>query len=143
MQIGFIGLGRMGANMVQRLAEGGHVVVGYDRSPDAVQQITRHGAAGATSLAGYRQAFEAPRHLIMVPAGEPVTETINALLSSLSPGDILIDGGNSYYKDAIRRAEDSKKRNFLSRRRDQRWDLGSFDRLLLDDRRGGRKFQKA
>lgn len=111
MQIGFIGLGRMGANMVQRLAEGGHVVVGYDRSPDAVQQITRHGAAGATSLADLIGKLSKPRAIwIMVPAGEPVTETINALLSSLSPGDILIDGGNSYYKDAIRRAEELQKK---------------------------------
>ncbi|MCG3117487.1 MAG: decarboxylating 6-phosphogluconate dehydrogenase [Candidatus Manganitrophus sp. SA1] len=111
MQIGFIGLGRMGANMVQRLAEGGHAVVGYDRSPDAVQQITRHGAAGATSLADLIGKLSKPRAIwIMVPAGEPVTETINALLSSLSPGDILIDGGNSYYKDAIRRAEELQKK---------------------------------
>lgn len=106
MQIGFIGLGRMGSNMVQRLMEGGHAVVGYDRSPEAVQQITPYGAAGAMSLADLIGKLERPRAVwIMVPAGEPVTETINALLPRLSPGDILIDGGNSYYKDAIQRAE--------------------------------------
>ncbi len=111
MELGFIGLGRMGANMVQRLAEGGHAVVGYDRSPEAVQQITRHGAVGATSLSGLIEKLEKPRAVwMMVPAGEPVTETINALLPHLSPGDILIDGGNSYYKDAIQRAEALQKR---------------------------------
>jgi 6-phosphogluconate dehydrogenase len=111
MQIGFIGLGRMGANMVQRLTEGGHAVVGYDRNLEATQQITRHGAVGATTLADMIAKLSKPCAVwIMVPAGEPVTETINALLPHLSPGDILIDGGNSYYKDAIRRAEELRKK---------------------------------
>lgn len=111
MQIGFIGLGRMGANMAQRLMEGGHAVVGYDRSTDTVQQITRHGAVGAATLADLIDKLSKPRAVwIMVPAGEPVTETINALLPHLSPGDTLIDGGNSYYKDAIQRAETLQKK---------------------------------
>ena len=106
MQLGFIGLGRMGANMVQRLLEGGHRVVGYDRNPDAVQQITRQGAVGAATLADLLDKLTKPRAVwIMVPAGDPVTETMNALLLRLSPGDILIDGGNSHYKDAIQRSE--------------------------------------
>lgn len=110
MQLGFVGLGRMGANMVQRLLEGGHTVVGYDQIPDAVQQITRQGAAGATTLAGLIEKLEKPRAVwIMVPAGQPVTDTINALRPYLFPGDILIDGGNSYYKDAIQRSEALQK----------------------------------
>lgn len=111
MQLGLIGLGRMGANMVQRLLEGGHAVAGYDRNPDAVERITRLGAAGATTLNDFLDKLSKPRAIwIMVPAGEPVTETINALLPHLSAGDILIDGGNSYYKDAIRRAEELRKK---------------------------------
>jgi 6-phosphogluconate dehydrogenase len=111
MQLGFIGLGRMGANMVQRLLEGGHAVVGYDRNPETVQQIIRQGAVGAASLEALVDKLTKPRAVwIMVPAGEPVTETINALLPHLSPGDILIDGGNSYYKDAIKRAEGLQKK---------------------------------
>lgn len=111
MQIGLIGLGRMGANMVQRLTEGGHAVVGYDRNADAVDQITRRGAAGATTLSDLVSKLEKPRAIwMMVPAGEAVTETIDALLPHLSGGDILIDGGNSYYKDAIRRAEALQKK---------------------------------
>lgn len=106
MQLGFIGLGRMGANMVQRLLEGGHAVAGYDQNPEAVERITRLGAAGAATLTGFLEKLSTPRAIwIMVPAGEPVTETINALLPRLSAGDLLIDGGNSYYKDAIKRAE--------------------------------------
>ncbi|MBI3804930.1 MAG: decarboxylating 6-phosphogluconate dehydrogenase [Nitrospirae bacterium] len=111
MQLGLIGLGKMGANMVQRLVEGGHAVIGYDRNPDAVQRITGDGAAGAASLEELVKKLETPRALwIMVPAGAPVTETINTLLPHLSPGDLLIDGGNSYYKDAISRAETLKQK---------------------------------
>lgn len=111
MHLGFIGLGRMGANMVQRLLEGGHAVVGYDRNPEAVERITRQGAAGAATLAEFLDKLPKPRAVwIMVPAGEPVTDTINLLLPHLSEGDILIDGGNSYYKDAIKRAELLRKK---------------------------------
>src|SRR5581483_8448501 len=105
MRLGLIGLGRMGANMAQRLVEGGHAVVGYDRNPEAVERITLHGAAGAATLVGLLDQLPKPRAIwIMVPAGDPVSETIDLLLPYLAPGDILVDGGNSFYKDAIRRA---------------------------------------
>jgi 6-phosphogluconate dehydrogenase len=111
MQLGFIGLGRMGANMVQRLLEGGHAVVGYDQNADAVERVTRLGAVGATTLVGFLDKLPKPRAIwTMVPAGEAVTETINLLLPYLSSGDIVIDGGNSYYKDAIKRAELLRKK---------------------------------
>ncbi|NKE70261.1 phosphogluconate dehydrogenase (NAD(+)-dependent, decarboxylating) [Candidatus Manganitrophus noduliformans] len=106
MQLGLIGLGRMGANMAQRLVEGGHTVVGYDPNPDAVRRISRPGAVGVATLSELIKPLEPPRAVwIMVPAGEAVTETIHALLPHLSRGDILIDGGNSYYKDSIQRAK--------------------------------------
>jgi 6-phosphogluconate dehydrogenase len=111
MHLGFIGLGRMGANMVQRLLEGGHAVVGYDQNPEAVERITRLGGTGATTLPGFLDKLPKPRAIwMMVPAGDPVTGTIDLLLPYLSPGDILIDGGNSYYKDAIQRAERLRKK---------------------------------
>ncbi|MGG6462080.1 phosphogluconate dehydrogenase (NAD(+)-dependent, decarboxylating) [Solilutibacter silvestris] len=104
MQLGMIGLGRMGSNMVRRLLAGGHQCVAYDRSPDAVQTVVKEGATGAASLGEFVQALAKPRAIwLMVPAGV-VDETIADLLSLLEPGDILIDGGNSYYIDDIRRA---------------------------------------
>ena len=104
MQLGMIGLGRMGSNMVRRLLAGGHACVAYDRSPDAVQAVVKVGATGAASLGEFVQALATPRAIwLMVPAGA-VDETIADLLPLLEPGDILIDGGNSYYIDDIRRA---------------------------------------
>lgn len=106
MQLGLIGLGRMGANMAQRLAEGGQSVVGYDPNPDAVRRISRPGAVGVATLSELIKQLEPPRAVwMMVPAGEAVTETIHALVPYLSRGDILIDGGNSHYKDSIQRAK--------------------------------------
>ena len=106
MNLGFIGLGRMGSNMGQRLMEGGHTVVGYDQNPQVTQKITSRGVVGVTTLPGLIEKLEKPRAIwIMVPAGGPVTETINALLPHLSQGDVLIDGGNSHYKDSIQRAK--------------------------------------
>ncbi len=104
MQLGMIGLGRMGSNMVRRLLAGGHQCVAYDRSPDAVQTVVKEGATGTASLGEFVQALATPRAIwLMVPAGV-VDETIADLLPRLEPGDILIDGGNSYYIDDIRRA---------------------------------------
>ncbi len=104
MQLGMIGLGRMGSNMVRRLLAGGHQCVAYDRSPDAVQAVVGEGATGAGSLDEFVQSLARPRAIwLMVPAGV-VDETIADLLPRLEPGDILIDGGNSYYIDDIRRA---------------------------------------
>jgi 6-phosphogluconate dehydrogenase len=106
MQIGMIGLGRMGANMVRRLIKGGHDCVVYDRSAEAVKEMSAAGAVGEGSLAGFVKTLAKPRAVwLMVPAGV-VDATINDLLQHLEGGDILIDGGNSYYIDDIRRAKE-------------------------------------
>jgi 6-phosphogluconate dehydrogenase len=104
MQLGMIGLGRMGANMVRRLIGGGHPCVVFDLSPKAVSELVGEGALGASSLADFAKKVETPRVIwLMVPAAV-VDETIADLLPRLERGDILIDGGNSYYVDDIRRA---------------------------------------
>jgi len=105
MQLGMIGLGRMGANMARRLLAGGHQCVVYDRSPKAVDDLAREKAVGASSIADFVKKLETPRAVwLMVPAGV-VDATIKDLLPHLTTGDILIDGGNSYYIDDIRRAK--------------------------------------
>ena len=111
MQLAMIGLGRMGGNMVQRLLQGGHEVVVYDRSADAVKPHVAMGASAAKDLADLSARLEAPRVVwIMVPAGAPVESTIDQLLPALAKGDIIIDGGNSNYKDSVRRAAKVKER---------------------------------
>jgi 6-phosphogluconate dehydrogenase len=105
MEIGFVGLGRMGGNMVTRLAQAGHRIVAYDRAADAVKSAAGQGARGAAALAELVTALAPPRAVwVMVPAGEATEATIRTLAEALSPGDTLIDGGNSYYKDDVRRA---------------------------------------
>ena len=105
MKLAMIGLGKMGGNMTERLLRGGHSVVAFDRGPDVVQKYAKLGATGAASLAEVIRSLEAPRVIwIMVPAGDPVDQTITELRPSLSDGDILIDGGNSNFHDTIRRA---------------------------------------
>ena len=105
MQLGMIGLGRMGANMVHRLLAGGHRCVVFDRSPQTVEEMARANAVGATSLADVVKKLETPRAIwLMVPAAA-VDAMINDLLPHLGAGDIVIDGGNSYYVDDIRRAQ--------------------------------------
>jgi len=105
VQLGMIGLGRMGANMVHRLLTGGHQCVVFDRSPKAVEELAGAGAIGASSLGDLVKKLETPRAVwLMVPAAA-VDTTINDLLPHLTAGDILIDGGNSYYIDDIRRAK--------------------------------------
>ena len=105
MQLGMIGLGRMGANMVERLLRGGHQLVGYDRDPAVVQRVAGKGASGADSLAALAQQLKPPRAVwLMVPAGDPVDQTIEALIPHMSRGDVILDGGNSNYKDTVRRA---------------------------------------
>jgi 6-phosphogluconate dehydrogenase len=109
MELGMIGLGRMGANMTERLVLGGHRVISYDRSSEAIQRVVDKGAVGAHSLADFVKQLGLPRAIwLMVPSGDPVDETIEQLLPNISKGDIIIDGGNSYYKDSIRRAEKLK-----------------------------------
>ena len=106
MQLGMIGLGRMGANMVRRLTRNGHTCVVFDRSPEAVSELVKQKAVGATSLADFVKRLDTPRVIwLMVPAAV-VDETIKDLLPLLDAGDILIDGGNSYYVDDIRRAKE-------------------------------------
>jgi len=105
MELGMVGLGRMGANMVERLVRGGHRLVGYDRDAAAVARVVSAGAEGADSLANLAGKIARPRAIwIMVPSGAPVDETIATLLPHLAKDDILIDGGNSNYKDTQRRA---------------------------------------
>ncbi len=106
MKIGLIGLGKMGANMAKRLLEGGHKVVGFDRDPQAVRKIVDDGNEGANSIDDLMSKLSSPKIVwIMVPAGKPVDDTIDMLIPKLKPGDVLIDGGNSYYKDSVRRAK--------------------------------------
>ncbi len=106
MQLGMIGLGRMGANMVRRLLQGGHQCVVFDRSPTAVEELTKEKAVGASSLADLVKKLEKPRAIwMMIPAAFMDT-LIADILPYLESGDILIDGGNSYYVDDIRRAKD-------------------------------------
>jgi 6-phosphogluconate dehydrogenase len=113
MELGIIGLGKMGANMAERLVRGGHRVLGYDRDAAVVARVTSSGAQGADSLADLAAKLAKPRAIwMMVPSGAPVDETIGALVPLLSPGDILIDGGNSNYKDTMRRAAELKGRGF-------------------------------
>jgi len=102
----------MGANMTERLVMGGHRVISFDRSPQAIQRVVDIGAVGAHSLADFVKQLALPRAIwLMVPSGDPVDQTIEQLLPSLSKGDILIDGGNSNYKDSIRRAEKLKRQS--------------------------------
>jgi 6-phosphogluconate dehydrogenase len=111
MQLGMIGLGRMGANMVRRLLRAGHDGVVFDVSPKAVEELVQEKATGSSSLAGLVKALAKPRALwLMVPAAI-VDKTIDELVPLLEPGDILIDGGNSYYVDDIRRAKELATKN--------------------------------
>jgi 6-phosphogluconate dehydrogenase len=104
MQLGLIGLGKMGGFMAERIHNAGHQVVGFDFNPDAVSKLAASGNVGSSSLADMVSKLQAPRAVwMMVPSGDPVDKTIAALEALLSPGDIIIDGGNSNYKDTIRR----------------------------------------
>lgn len=107
MELGLIGLGRMGANMARRLTAGGHRVVTYDVNSDAVVTSVQHGAEGATSLKELVACLSSPRAVwLMLPIGQPTEDTIGSVAPLLAPGDILIDGGNANYKDSMRRAKE-------------------------------------
>jgi 6-phosphogluconate dehydrogenase len=106
MKLAMIGLGRMGMNMAKRLLKGGHQVIAYNRSPEKSKQLVKDGAIGAYSLKEVVEELQLPRIAwIMLPAGQAVDDHINQLKDLLEPGDIVIDGGNTYYKDDIRRAK--------------------------------------
>ncbi len=112
MQLGMIGLGRMGANMVQRLINGGHECVVFDLNQDNVKTLEEKGAIGARSLEDFVQKLNKPRAVwAMVPAGVATEKTINALADLLGPEDVIIDGGNSYFKDDVRRANELLKKS--------------------------------
>jgi 6-phosphogluconate dehydrogenase len=105
MEIAMIGLGKMGANMTKRLLQGGHRVVVSDLNAEVVAEVVKEGAIAANELAALPDLLAAPRAVwVMVPAGDPTESVINSLARVLSPGDIIIDGGNSNYKDTMRRA---------------------------------------
>ena len=107
MQIGMVGLGRMGANMAQRLHEAGHDVVGYDPDAAARERFAKVGARCVATLDAVPAALDAPRAIwLMVPAGKAVDDTLAALLPAIDAGDSVIDGGNSNYKDTLRRARE-------------------------------------
>ena len=116
MQLGMIGLGRMGANMVRRLMRGGHECVVWDVSADNVKALAGEGATGAESLDDLLAKLDQPRAVwIMVPAGQATEQTVNDLATRMNSGDIIIDGGNSYFKDDARRAGElrEKKINYM------------------------------
>ena len=106
MQLGMVGLGRMGGNMTRRLLRGGHEVVVYDHSAEAVGQAEKAGAAGASTLHDLVNALQPPRSVwVMVPAGDATERAVDELSGLMSPGDTVIDGGNTYFKDDVARAE--------------------------------------
>jgi len=114
MQLGVIGLGRMGGNIAKRLMRGGHGCVVYDRDPKSVTGLEGDGAKAATDLADLVAQLEAPRTVwVMLPAGKPTEETIAAIAEHLAPGDIVIDGGNTFYQDDIRRAKTLMEKGVL------------------------------
>jgi len=111
MQMGMVGLGRMGGNMVRRLIRGGHEVVVSDLSPESVNQLAKEGASPSSSLDELVSKLRKPRAVwVMVPAGDPTEKTVMALAGKMEAGDIIIDGGNSMFKDDVRRAKELKKK---------------------------------
>src|SRR5580692_3242855 len=111
MQLGMVGLGRMGANMTRRLMRGGHQLVVSDLSAEAVKQLTGEGAGGSSSLEDLVSKLKPPRAAwVMVPAGGPTEQTVQKLAQHMQSGDVIIDGGNSYFKDDVRRAGQLKSK---------------------------------
>src|SRR4051812_19439877 len=109
MRLGMVGLGRMGANMTRRLIRGGHEVVVTDLSADNVKKISGEGAVASSSVEDFVGKLGKPKIAwMMVPAGSPTEQTVHTLAQHFSAGDILIDGGNSYFKDDVRRANELK-----------------------------------
>ena len=138
MQLGIVGLGRMGGNMARRLTRDGHQVVALDLDADKIAELEKEGMKGATSIPQFVSLLQKPRVAwLMVPSGEATESMVNKLAELFEPGDILIDGGNSYFKDDVRRGEALKGEGYPVRgRRHQRRRLGAGARLLPDGRRG-------
>src|SRR4051812_39098411 len=112
MRIAMIGLGRMGGGIARRLMQHGHEVVAFDRDARAVEAVAKDGATPASSLEDVIAKLEQPRICwVMLPAGAPTEETVQALCAIAEPGDIIVDGGNSFYKDDLRRAKDCTARH--------------------------------
>ncbi|MDP9300416.1 MAG: NAD(P)-binding domain-containing protein, partial [Actinomycetota bacterium] len=110
-QLGMVGLGRMGANIVRRLMRDGHPCVVYDLSSDAVAALASEGATGAGTIQEFVAALTPPRTVwVMVPAGEPTEHAVGSLADALAAGDVVIDGGNTYYRDDLQRAEELARR---------------------------------
>jgi len=110
MKLGMVGLGRMGANMTERLLNGGHEVTGFDFSEESRRRVVEKGALEAASLEELVTGLDLPRIIwLMIPAGDPVDQTLQALIGMLDPGDVIIDGGNSWYRDTLRRAEELRE----------------------------------
>jgi 6-phosphogluconate dehydrogenase len=110
-QLGMVGLGRMGANLVRRLMRDGHDCVVYDVNPDPIKELAGEGATGASSLKELAEKLDAPRAVwVMVPAGEITEKTVHEVADALERGDAIIDGGNSYYRDDIRRSSEFAER---------------------------------
>jgi 6-phosphogluconate dehydrogenase len=111
MKLAMIGLGRMGGNIARRLMRAGHEIVAFDRDPATVSDVVKDGAVGVDSLAALKDKLDTPAiYWVMLPAGAPTDDTIKALCAQAEAGDIIIDGGNSFYKDDIRRAKELAER---------------------------------
>ncbi len=111
MQLGMVGLGRMGANMAKRLMKAGHECAVFDLDPARIQELGKEGAKGAPKVGDFKSVLQAPRAVwIMVPAGEPTESMVKTLIDTLDPGDTIIDGGNSFYKDDVRRSKLAKEK---------------------------------
>ena len=137
MELGMVGLGRMGGNMALRISKGGHNVVGYDPNQQVIQDYVKQGISGASSLEDLVSQLSAPRAVwSMVPSGDVTEATVNRLSELLSPGDMVIDGGNSYYQRQYAPRRRSRRKGYLLHGlRDQRRDLGCNGGLQPD---GGR-----
>src|SRR5947209_20624682 len=111
MHIGLIGLGRMGGNMVRRLKNGGHQITVFDTNAENVKRLVGEGNAGSSSLEDLVNRLPKPRAVwVMVPAGKPTEDTVQALAKLMEPGDMSVDGGNSLYQEAVDRAAEFKKK---------------------------------
>ncbi len=112
MQLGMVGLGRMGANMTKRLMKAGHECAVFDLDPKRIQELGEEGAKGAPKVEDFKNVLKAPRAIwVMVPSGEATEGMVKSLIATLDPGDIIIDGGNSFYKDDVRRSKMAKERD--------------------------------